>query len=141
VRRTGPTRQRATAVWPPRAAPNARVKALLAPRSRSPPRAARPPDSRVARTTPPRSRRPTPDRVAPSPLPPPRAPARCPSHRAAVSTPVSRRLPAVSVCRRRAVAVHRAPHAPPAAAVGRVATGRAGAVRVGRVRIRPSVPG
>jgi hypothetical protein len=105
-------------------------------------------------------------RAVPSPLPPPRAPARRPSHHVTVSAPVSRRLPAVSVRPRRAVARRRAapPRALPAEAVGRVAAGRVSAahtsracavrvgranaaawamrtVRLGRERFWPSAPG
>jgi hypothetical protein len=92
ARRTGPAPQRAAAMWPPCAAPTARVKALSGrrrvptartPRPR-PPRlapcaASRPP--RPRRRQPPRMRRRRPDRLCPR--------ARCPS-RAVAAVAASR---------------------------------------------------
>jgi hypothetical protein len=184
TRRTGPPRQRAAAACSPRAAPTARVKALSGqrrvliartPRPRAPRIAPAPPtaaspcaprpdrlaraaDSRLASAAAPIGRVRAPAvRVVTSLLPPPRAPARRPSHHAAVSAPVSRHLPAVSVRRRRAVRRPveaelgqrraRGPRAlRPAEVVDRVAVGcvalrtRAAprTVYLGRARIRPS---
>jgi hypothetical protein len=126
VRRTGPTQQRTAAVWPPCAVPTQRLKAAVGTvRRASRQRRSRP---RLA-LAPPREcrRRPTGRVWAPAvrAAPSTRAPARRPSHRAAVSAPVSRRLPAISV---------RVGQADAAAWATRT-------VRLGRAWIRPSAPG